>query len=360
MNSDSKGHAMKARKTFGPARVVALALVVLAASGLAYLHFSSGDGKVSVPSGARAGQLTLEPCHYGTEQGSYAADCGTLVVPENRAVAGSRLIALPVTRIRARSAHPGAPIFRLQGGPGVTNMTFARASSFADRHDVVLVGYRGIDGSVRLDCPEVENALRHSADFLGTKSMQAYAGGFRACAHRLDAAGVDVRGYTLPATADDLEAARRALGYGKVDLVSESAGTRTAMIYSWRHPESIARSVMIGVNPPGHLLYDGATTDAEIARYSALCTKDDACSAKTDDLAASMRATAADVPDRWGFLPIKRGNVRLASFFGLFDATTDGGGPLAGPVTINSWLAADQGDASGFWILSTLADMEFP
>ncbi len=39
---------------------------------------------MSVPAGAKAGQLTLHPCHYGTEQGGYAADCGTLVVPENR------------------------------------------------------------------------------------------------------------------------------------------------------------------------------------------------------------------------------------------------------------------------------------
>ena len=102
-----------------------------------------------------AGDLILDPCTYSTEDGSYAAECGTLVVPENRADPQSRLIALPVTRIKARSEHPAEPIFRFEGGPGVTNMEFARASRFADDHDVVLVGYRGVDGSVRLDCPEV-------------------------------------------------------------------------------------------------------------------------------------------------------------------------------------------------------------
>jgi hypothetical protein len=39
-----------------------------------------------------------------------------------------------------------------------------------------------------------------------------------------------------------------------------------------------------------------------------------------------MRATAAHIPDHWGFLPIKKGNVRLASFFGLMEST-----PAAGP-----------------------------
>ena len=98
-------------------------------------------------------------------------------MPENRADPQSRLIALPVTRIRARSAHPAEPIFRLEGGPGLTNMQFPKASRYAADHDVVLVGYRGVDGSVRLDCPEVESALAHSTDFLGEKSFRAYADG---------------------------------------------------------------------------------------------------------------------------------------------------------------------------------------
>src|SRR5439155_26297071 len=137
----TKGQAMEAPRTkaIGPARIVALVLISLTALGLAYLHFSGGTDSVSVPSGAHAGQLRLHSCHYATESGSYAADCGTLVVPERRHKAHSRLIALPVTRIRARSAHPGAPIFRLEGGPGLTNMNFTKASRFADDHDVVLV-----------------------------------------------------------------------------------------------------------------------------------------------------------------------------------------------------------------------------
>jgi len=82
-------------RVFGPARIVAVVLISLTTLGLAYLHFSGGDDPVSVPSGAHAGQLTLHACHYATEAGSYPADCGTLVVPESRNKAHSRLIALP-------------------------------------------------------------------------------------------------------------------------------------------------------------------------------------------------------------------------------------------------------------------------
>src|SRR5206468_1687516 len=101
----------------------------------------------------------------------YAADCGTLAVPENRHDPRSRLIALPVTRIRSRSSHPGDPVFRLQGGPGISNTDFSVASRFADHHDVVLVGYRGVDGSSVLNCPEVTSALSRASDMGSRKAF---------------------------------------------------------------------------------------------------------------------------------------------------------------------------------------------
>ena len=345
-------------RAYTPARIVALALVALAVLALGYLRFAPDDD-VSVPSGAQAGELALEPCEYSTESGSYAADCGTLVVPESRADPRSRLIAVPVTRIHATSAHPKEPIFRLEGGPGKTNLEFSYASRFVGEHDVVLVGYRGVDGSVRLDCPEVEAALKHSEDLLDEKSFRAYGDAFRSCADRLTDDGVDLAAYGVVQQVDDLEAARKALGYDRIDLLSESAGTRTALIYSWRYRESIHRSVMIGVNPPGHFLWDGETTDEQIGRYADLCAQDDSCRRRTDDLAASMRQTVADMPDRWLFLPIKEGNVLVASFFGLMETTSENA-PLSAPMTLDAWQAAADGDASGFWLQSLAADLVFP
>ena len=349
---------MKGRGAFTTGRIVALVLIGLTVFGLAYLN-GRGTEAVSVPAGAEAGDLVLDRCDYETEKGAYAADCGTLVVPENRADRQSRLIALPVKRIRARAANPAEPIFRLQGGPGLTNMEFETASRFTEDRDVVLVGYRGIDGSVRLDCPEVEAALKHSKDLLRDDSLRAFADGFRDCASRLTEDGADLAGYSLAQRVEDLEAARKALGYERIDLLSESAGTRTAMIYAWRHPRRIHRSVMIGVNPPGHYLWDAKTNAEQIARYAGVCAKDDSCSRRTDGLDSAIGRTEADVPDRWLFLPIKRGNVRVASFYGLAE-TTQENAPLAAPMTLRAWISADQGDASGFWLQSLLADIAFP
>ena len=77
----------RATRAFTPARIVALALVALAVLALGYLRFAPEDGPVSVPAGAQAGDIVLEPCDYETEDGAYAADCATLVVPASHAAA---------------------------------------------------------------------------------------------------------------------------------------------------------------------------------------------------------------------------------------------------------------------------------
>src|SRR5215212_7169664 len=346
-------------RNFTPTRVVALALITVLVAALVYLRFAQGASPVAVPEGASAGELILEPCEYEGENGSYPADCGTLVVPETRANPESRLIALPVTRIRAKTDDPKGPVFFLTGGPGQSNMDFQFANRYTGDRDFVLVGYRGIDGSVRLDCPEVESALKRSSDILSDGFFRAYGDGYRSCADRLTNDGVDLASYGLVQQVDDLEAARVALGYDRINLLSESAGTRTAIIYAWRCAESISRSVMVAVNPPGNFLLDPDTTEEQIGRYAALCANDESCRARTDDLAATMRRTAADIPDRWLFLPIKDANVRVMSLFGLLDSTA-AASPTPAPMTLDAWLSAAEGDASGFWFTSVLGDLLFP
>src|SRR4051794_31413903 len=344
---------------FSATRIVALALIALALAGLGYLRFSSGESEVAGAAGAHAGQLAMHPCTYATEKGGYAADCGTLVVPENRHEAQSRLIALPVKRIKALSASPREPVFRLQGGPGLTNMDFPDASRFAGDRDVVLVGYRGVDGSQSLQCREAVSAMKHARDFRSDAFYDAYGKGLSDCAARLQHDGVDLAGYSLPERVDDLEAARRALGYGPIDLLSESAGTRTAMIYAWRHPQSIHRSVLVGVNPPGDFLWYPRLNDAQIEKYAAICKRDDWCSSRTNDLAATLRSASRNIPERWGFLRIKPGQAEVGAFFGLMHST-GAASPISSPMTIGSWLAAADGDTSGLWFLGTLAQVAFP
>ncbi|MCW6006263.1 alpha/beta hydrolase [Micromonospora sp. CPCC 205371] len=340
------------------AKFAALGITGALVLALGYLNLRS-EHTLAVPAGALAGELDMSPCTYDTEAGSAAADCGTLVVPENRRDGGSDLIALPVIRIRASGGQPAEPIFRLNGGPGATNLEFPQASRLTDKHDVVLVGYRGVDGSRKLDCPEVTSALKRSADLAGAESLRDTTEAFSKCAKRLTGDGVDLTGYSIAQRVDDLEAARTALGYQRINLISTSAGTRTAMVYSWRHPASLHRSVMIAANPPGHFVWNPRITDSQFAQYTRLCAQDAKCANRTDDLAATIRAEAGDIPSRWGVLPIKEGNVRVAGMYGMFHST-GAAAPLNAPTMVDAWLAAKEGDAAGMWAMSVLTDLTIP
>ncbi|WP_035856414.1 alpha/beta hydrolase [Cryptosporangium arvum] len=330
-------------------------LILLCLGGLALWPSS----QLEVPEGARAGSLSMKDCEYDTEDGTVQAECGTLVVPETRDDPDSELIALPVVRIRATGSAPREPIFRLAGGPGGSNMTFPQASRLTESHDLVLVGYRGVDGSRRLDCPEVAGTLQTSDDLIGTETQLRTRTAFRACAERLTKDGVDLTAYSVVQRVEDMEAARKALSYPRIDLLSSSAGTRTAMVYSWRYPASLLRSAMVSVNPPGHMVWDPTITDSQFAQYSRLCAADRGCSARTDDLAATMRTTAGDLPSRWGPLRIKDGNVRVAGMYGMHH-NGPGAAPQTAPNIIDAFLSSADGDPSGLWAMSALGDVLLP
>ena len=168
--------------------------------------------------------------------------------------------------------------------------------------------------------------------------------------------GIDVTSYGLAQRVDDLEAAREALGYERINLVSESVGTRTATIYAWRYPERIHRSVMIAANPPGNFLWDPETTDEQIARYAEYCSKDAGRRGRTADLAETMRST--EIPDRWFFLPIDEGNVRSASHYGLMESTPEAA-PLHAPMTIDV-VVRGRGRRGGVLVPVALGGLRLP
>jgi pimeloyl-ACP methyl ester carboxylesterase len=336
---------------------IALLSLMLAACG------GAKQAPVTVPAGAQAGDLVgLEPCTYEANKVEYDADCGTLVVPDNRSDPDSLLIALPVIRVRATGDNPAEPIFYLSGGPGTSNLHFQNLEDVIETHDFVQVGYRGVDGSVVLDCPEIREAVRKARAMLSDEALESYTAAGASCAKRLQAEGVDLAGYNLTETIDDNEDTRVALGYERIDLLGGSYGTRPEMIYMWRHPDSLHRVVMLAVNPPGHFMWDAKVIDEQIEDYARLCAQDPECSARTGDLAASMRRLSEDMPDRRLFLPIDEDAVKLLTPMMFFESVQPPGMPvpLSGPAAADMWLAAAGGDASGMALASMSRNLFLP
>jgi pimeloyl-ACP methyl ester carboxylesterase len=330
-----------------------LFLVGLAIAAVLWLRPSQPKA-VTVPPGAKAGDLFLSPCTVTINKLEYAADCGTLVVPEYRGDPASRLIALPIQRIHSPAQNPAEPIFYLSGGPGTSNMNANPPTWLLDNHDYVKVGYRGVDGTPKLDCPNFTDAVRGTGNnLLSPESLDAIGNAAAVCASKLQSQGVDLRGYTIPEVVEDMEAARTGLGYKRIDLLSESYGTRIAQIYAYQYPRNLQRIVMIGVNPPGHFLWLPATLDSQIEQYADLCRKDSRCSARTPDLAAAMRTVNSSMPVRWMGIPIDSGKVRLVANFMLFHRST-------APMIFDAYLAAEKGDPSGLALMSLAYDFILP
>jgi pimeloyl-ACP methyl ester carboxylesterase len=321
--------------------------------------------RFEIPEGANAGDLFLEPCTYTAiaDNVEYQAECGILVVPENRKDANSRLIALPVTRIPATAGAALEPIFWLEGGPGGPNELGYPSDGLFTKHDFVMVGYRAIEGQVVLDCPEVGDAIRENiGDFLSDQALASYGDGAASCGAKLQADGVDLAGYSMNQTIDDVEAARVALGYERINLFGNSYGTRLEMLYQWRYPNSLHRVVMVGVNPPGHFFWHPEDTEDLLGQYADLCAKDTHCSTRTVDLIATMREVSARMPTRWMGIPIDPDVVRLITFISLMESmhTPNMAIPLTGPAAIDMWLDAAEGDASGMALASLLSSFMLP
>ncbi|MFZ6027118.1 MAG: alpha/beta fold hydrolase [Chloroflexota bacterium] len=307
-----------------------------------------------VPPGAKAGDFAVSPGVYKTKTMTYQAETGILIVPENRANPATRLIAIPVKRIRSASANPAEPIFYLAGGPGSSNMGFKPGDALLAEHDVVIVGYRGADGSVVLHCPEMNKASTGDGrDIFSATSMDAMRAALQACAARLQAEGVDLAGYTIPEVVADMEAARLALGYERINLLSESYGTRVAQVYAYLHPQRLLRSAMIGVNPPGRFVWEPQIIDEQLQYVSALCKKDAACSQRTPDLYVSMQRVSRNMPRQWLGIPIDRGKVEILAFVLLYHRSTS-------PLVFDAYLAAEKGDTSGLALMSLAYDRIMP
>jgi pimeloyl-ACP methyl ester carboxylesterase len=213
-----------------------------------------------------------------------------------------------------------------------------------------MVGYRGAEGTVVLSCPEV-NRLMKAHIGKDTFSDQARTEGLAAvkqCAATHQAAGVDLAGYTIPGVVEDMEAARTALGYAKINLFSESYGTRIAQIYAYLHPDSLHRLVLIGVNTPGHFVWDRAAFDKMIERISELCSKDATCSSQTGNFAQTLYEVNHNMPERWLFFNIDPDTVRVGAH-GMFFST----GTM--PLIFAAYLAAGAGDPSGLALINLMA-----
>jgi pimeloyl-ACP methyl ester carboxylesterase len=251
------------------------------------------------PEGRSTGgaRVTLGPCPevagFVGEAARAGARCGILTVPEDRARPEGRTIDLRIAVVPALAPKPATdPLFILAGGPGqaateVGPLMLPLLEDIRRDRDVVLVDQRGTGSSNPLDC-ELGGGDRLAALF----DTSAHLEELKACLAGYDA---DVRHYTTPVAMDDLDEARAALGYERINLYGGSYGTRAALVYLRRHPDHVRAVILDGVAPmdmrlPLPLAHDGQRA---LDLTLAACREDEACAAAHDGLAARLDALLA-------------------------------------------------------------------
>lgn len=272
-----------------------------------------------------------------------------LAVPENRHRRGARLIKLPLERITGVGDPQGVPVFWLGGGPGNSNLVGEVplwAEGILTGHPIITLGYRGVDGSVILRCPEFAQAEQEpTGDLLGPRMRTRIHTAMERSVARLRAEGVDLEGYSVAEVLEDIEAARKALGYERIHVLGFSYGTRLALLYAQRHPERIGRSLLVGVNPPGRFFFDPNLIDQVVQEYARLWAQDKARATKCPDLACAIRRVNQAMPKQWMGISIDPGKVRTLAFMLLYSRKN-------AAMALDAYAAADRRDASGLAALS--------
>lgn len=246
----------------------------------------------ALPAAADDTRPGLATCHLERFEGE--ALCGTVEVAENRERPASRKLSLPVVVIPARGEAAGDPVVFIAGGPGDSSIAHAVGvanwwSALRDERDLLFVDTRGIGGADRLDCPELAergNLQGFFDEFLPPSKVAP-------CYERL-AERYELARFTTDEGVDDLDDVRRALGYAKLNLVGVSYGTRFALDYLRRHPDSVRTATLYGVVPTGARLplEFARSFDSALAATFAACRAAPACATRfpalDEDLAAAV------------------------------------------------------------------------
>ena len=246
----------------------------------------------------KAGTLKLKPYTYESDSGEkIESEFGTLLVPENRSNPQTNLIELAFVRFKSTSKNPGPPIVYLAGGPGGSGFFSAKGPRFPlfmalrEIADVIAFDQRGTGNSKpnlscyeRLAMPLDVAPSREAA----LKELRANA---RGCAsYWRDLQRVDLNGYNTNESADDLEDLRKALGARQISLWSISYGTHLAFATMRRHPKSIHRAILAGIEGPDHTHKLPSNIQKHLEDLAALIKADPEIGKEIPDFLALMKS----------------------------------------------------------------------
>ncbi|NOZ45996.1 MAG: alpha/beta hydrolase [Chlorobi bacterium] len=187
----------------------------------------------------------------------YEAEYSAFVIPENRRRPNNKLFNIPVIRIPSLSNNSNNyPVFLLNGGPGVSNIWQNNFPEYLlEDHDIIMIGYRGVDGSEKLDCPDIKSLLK-TKNIFNKKNIYRLVEEWDNEAEKFRMENIDIDGFDMYEVVRDIESLRKVLGYDKINFYAFSYGTMIAQLYINYYSEYVNKLVLLGARPYGFYLHD--------------------------------------------------------------------------------------------------------
>lgn len=306
---------------------------------------------------SKTGFTQLKKENITIENQAYVLIKGDLRVPEDRSKADSRILTIPVQIIKAASEKGAEPIFWLDGGPGASNIlslskiASASPTKLLANHDFVCIGYRGVDGSTVLKSKKINKAFRaNNHPMLSDQSLNTIEASINAYGKKLKKEGIDINQYTILNVIDDIEYARQQLGYKNVNLLSVSYGTRIALLYNYKFPSVILRTIMIGACPPHYFLTREEQAESTINHYDSLYRLKSGV-ADEGSIRDAMQSAFAKLPRRWATFRLDPDKIKAGTTGMLY---ARGSAVWA----FNAYFkAANEGDYSWLYMLQKIYEM---
>lgn len=263
--------------------------------------------------------------------GDFEAQCGYLIVPEDRTQPDGNQIRLHVAIFPTLSDNPSPdPVIYLDGGPGgdaLERIDFFFEDDFApflEERDFIMFDQRGTGFSEPgLACEEVSELTLETLDddVTDEENTELTLTALEACRQRLMAEGINLAAYNSVENAADLNDLRIALGIDEWNLFGISYGTRLALVSMRNHPDGIRSVILDSAFPPQVNLTEEMPVNTSRA-FNVLfenCQLSDECNAAYPDLESRFFALVDGLEAE----PI---TIQVTDFFkgDQYDALVDG------------------------------------
>lgn len=275
---------------------------------------------------------------------------GNISVIENSEDSLSGTIQIPYIQYISNNPAKKEAIFILTDGPGKSNLNSAKVKSWMlENSDVVLIGYRGIDGSVNLDIQGFNSAIKRFNP-LDAETIMSSGEILKNQFDSLQNLGIDLNVYNIVEMANDIEALRLQLGYEKINFYSEGFGSRIAYTYGLKFEKNVEKIIMLNSSIPEYLgIWEADYINLKIENYNALWQKDEKCLEKSSDIYETIKNVIKNLPETYNGEKLDKNKIRISSFFLLNNTKS-------AVNTINAFADAQNGDYSGINYLSNIYD----